>query len=216
MLRRRGMLSLSNSELPNGYKRCAYLSSSAKQYILTDIPLQDGLDITIELMRTNATDNYVFSGWDNASYQRSYFGSYKSCFQFNYGSYFYINRVTFMDNVKYKERAVSINQSGTSTIYVYIDDVLCDTRTANKLPQADSRFSLFARYQKGVVNQRFFGNVYSLYIVRSGEEILHFIPCLDRLGKPCMFDTVSKKPFYNLGTGEFGYELMDGTYVAPV
>ena len=124
MLRRRGMLSLSNSELPNGYKRCAYLSSSAKQCILTDIPLQDGLDITIELMRTMETDNYVFSGWDSATYQRSYFGSYTSHFQFNYGSYFFINTATFMDNVKYKERAVSINESGTSTIYVYIDDVL--------------------------------------------------------------------------------------------
>lgn len=216
MLRRRGMLSLSNSELPNGYKRCAYLSSSAKQYILTDIPLQDGLDITIELMRTMKTDNYVFSGWYNSGYQRSYFGSYNDNFQFNYGYYFFINAGTFRNNVKYKERAVSINESGTSTIYVYIDDVLCDTRTAKKLPQTDSMFSLFARYKRGIIDQYFFGNIYSLNIVRNGEEILHFIPCLDRLGKPCMFDTVSKKPFYNLGTGEFGYELMDGTYVAPV
>ena len=29
--------------------------------------------------------------------------------------------------------------------------------------------------------------------------------CLDKNGKPCMFDTVSKKPFYNQGTGEFLY-----------
>lgn len=183
MLRRRWMLSLSNSELPNGYKRCAYLSSSAKQYILTDIPLQDGLDITIELMRTRATDNYVFSGWDSATYQRSYFGSYRDNFQFNYGSYFYINAAIFRDNVKYKERAVSINESGTSTIYVYIDDVLCDTRTAQKLPQTDSMFSLFVRYKRGIIDQYFFGNVYSLNVVRSGGRDIAFHPVLGQVGK---------------------------------
>lgn len=31
-----------------------------------------------------------------------------------------------------------------------------------------------------------------------------------------MYDTISKQPFYNAGGGEFGYELMDGTYVAPI
>lgn len=43
-----------------------------------------------------------------------------------------------------------------------------------------------------------------------------FVPALDTNGKPAMFDKVSKTFFYNLGAGEFGYETMDGTYVAPV
>lgn len=210
------MLAWNNSELPNGYKRCKYLASSAKQYIITDIPLQDGLDITIELMRTWATDNYVFSGWHSSTYQRSYFGSYHSNFQFNFGSYFYVNPDKFMDNVIYKERSVSINASGASTIYVYIDDVLCDIRTANELPQTDDMFSLFARYKKGIADQYFYGNIYNLNVIKNEKEILDFIPCLDTSGKPCMYDTITKQPFYNQGTGEFGYELMDGTYVAPV
>ena len=37
------------------------------------------------------------------------------------------------------------------------------------------------------------------------EFIMNLLPCLDKNGTPCMFDTVSKKPFYNQGTGEFLY-----------
>ena len=54
------------------------------------------------------------------------------------------------------------------------------------------------------------------YITRDGAYTLNLIPALDRNGTPCMYDTVSKHTFYNAGTGEFGYELMDGTYVEPV
>ena len=33
----------------------------------------------------------------------------------------------------------------------------------------------------------------------------NLIPCLDPTGTPCMFDTVTQKPFYNSGTGDFLY-----------
>lgn len=41
--------------------------------------------------------------------------------------------------------------------------------------------------------------VYSFAIARSGVSQLNFIPCLDNTGKPCMYDTVTSTPFYNLG-----------------
>lgn len=34
--------------------------------------------------------------------------------------------------------------------------------------------------------------------------------------KPGMYDMISNKFFVNSGTGEFGYELMDSTYAAPI
>ena len=37
------------------------------------------------------------------------------------------------------------------------------------------------------------------------EFMMNLLPCLDKNGTPCMYDTVSKKPFYNQGTGEFLY-----------
>ena len=38
-----------------------------------------------------------------------------------------------------------------------------------------------------------------------GKVVLDFVPCLDDTGRPCMFDRVSRKSFYNNGTGEFLY-----------
>lgn len=43
--------------------------------------------------------------------------------------------------------------------------------------------------------------------ITSGETITHdLIPCLDVDGRPCMYDLISNKPFYNEGIGEFSYE----------
>lgn len=48
--------------------------------------------------------------------------------------------------------------------------------------------------------------LYGFSIKKANDElIMNFVPCLDKNGKPCMFDTVSKQPFYNQGTGEFLY-----------
>lgn len=48
--------------------------------------------------------------------------------------------------------------------------------------------------------------IYGFIIKKANDElIMNLLPCLDKNGKPCMYDTVSKKPFYNEGTGEFLY-----------
>lgn len=39
----------------------------------------------------------------------------------------------------------------------------------------------------------------------NNEIVHHLIPALDSTGAPCMYDLVSKKPFYNSGTGDFLY-----------
>ena len=39
----------------------------------------------------------------------------------------------------------------------------------------------------------------------TGKEIWHGVPSLDKNNRPCMFDMVSRQPFYNAGTGEFLY-----------
>ena len=39
----------------------------------------------------------------------------------------------------------------------------------------------------------------------TGRLVGNFIPVLDLTGTPCMFDTVTRTPFYNAGTGDFTY-----------
>lgn len=40
----------------------------------------------------------------------------------------------------------------------------------------------------------------------------HLIPTLDKTGTPCMFDLVTRKNFYNSGTGQFIYPTTSATY----
>ena len=47
---------------------------------------------------------------------------------------------------------------------------------------------------------------------RNGALRYDLIPCLDSTGAPCMFDLVSRKTFYNAGTGDFSYPTESSTY----
>ena len=56
---------------------------------------------------------------------------------------------------------------------------------------------------KGIGGKYFQGRIYSCKHYNGNELIQDFVPCLDTEGVPCMFDLVSQKPFYNVGTGSF-------------
>ena len=56
---------------------------------------------------------------------------------------------------------------------------------------------------KNVSGDYFRGRIYSCKHYSGDELIQDFVPCLDTEGVPCMFDFVSQKPFYNVGTGSF-------------
>lgn len=56
---------------------------------------------------------------------------------------------------------------------------------------------------KGVSGAYFRGRIYSCKHYSGDELIQDFVPCLDTEGVPCMFDLVSRKSFYNKGTGSF-------------
>ena len=58
---------------------------------------------------------------------------------------------------------------------------------------------------KGVSGDYFRGRIYSCKHYSGDELIQDFQPCLDTNGVPCMFDFVSRKPFYNVGTGSFAW-----------
>lgn len=46
----------------------------------------------------------------------------------------------------------------------------------------------------------------------NNKVIYNLIPSVDKTGTPCMFDLVSRKNFYNAGTGQFIYPTISTTY----
>ena len=72
---------------------------------------------------------------------------------------------------------------------------------------SDYPMTLFALNISGSVSQFGILRVFYLTLFDGDEPILDFVPVLDASGTPCMFDKVSRKCFYNNGTGTFGYKI---------
>ena len=60
-------------------------------------------------------------------------------------------------------------------------------------------------FERSDGSSNFVGAIGEINFKRNYKKVLNLIPCLDSDNKPCMYDTVSKKTFYNNGTGEFLY-----------
>ena len=76
---------------------------------------------------------------------------------------------------------------------------------------------MFANNKKGTPVQKSYIRLGTVQFTKNGEVIKNLIPFLDSNGKPCMYDTVSKQPYYNQGTGEFlyGYDYSSEETYAP-
>ena len=79
---------------------------------------------------------------------------------------------------------------------------------------ADVPLALFTeREESGAINEFFIGRIYECTIMdENNSQAFNGIPALSPTGAPCMFDMVSRQPFYNLGTGDFLYQTESTTY----
>ena len=212
MMRRRLLLMSKKSELPNGYKRCEYLESTGTQYIDTGYKIGPSL--------SSFEYRYRF---DNLYAQRLFGLIYDEIF---YQHFINTNPLTMgiqMGLENWNDEIFSaICDTAIHNIVVDLDkriaviDGKSNSIYSDKSKSSPCSLYLFARNANGLTDKYAYAKLYSFVIKDNGNVARNFIPAIDRSGRPCMYDTVTKQPFYNKGTGEFGYELMDGTYVAPV
>ena len=207
MLRRRGLMTQSSGDIPFGYKRCKFLKKSGTAYIDTGIIPDKSMDydVVFDVESTYQGTLYVF-GSDSA-YDTG----------FNLGT-------DFMTN--FGIRCCAFNNSWVYSTFIIINRgvqysvQICNNKIAvnSEVFSAGSgsyvcaySLILFGTNRKGkaMVNNTYCRNlrIYSFTISKDGEKIMNLIPALDRNGTPCMYDTVSKRTFYNAGTGKFLYEL---------
>lgn len=204
MRRRLMMLKKSGGGLPDGYTAVNYLQSSGEQWIEMGVaPNQNTkavLKIKIdELTRQGAS--LIGSRTDVNSDDQ--FITYLD----DYGGTRFLFR---MDG-----QPETITWKGLTTDKIYIV-TLSGTEMKAKLEDGTAVFSktfsvndftstvTMALFRsKGVSGAYFQGRIYSCKHYSGDELIQDFVPCLDTGGVPCMFDLVSQKPFYNVGTGSF-------------
>ena len=215
MLRRRELMACKDV-LPSGYKRCKYLQSNNKQYINTGI-----------IQRSTRT-------WDAQIQQSGTSGTGWVGSGVNYGAAAAVN---FLNSDKIF-CGISVNEAWESPI---LSPVSTDFEKHSITLKSglfivdgfETTTPVWTNYSNSKVAITLFGfatqwgsnpvalltgeqKIYYHRVIDADVTIQEFIPALDESGVPCMYDTITATPFYNNGRGTFGYELMNGTYVAPV
>lgn len=192
--------------LPDGYTQLEYLQSGGTQWINTEYTLQSS--DTFELKA-----EYVRRG--SLKYSSAYFCGSDIAFNrgFNIAEDVQAHGVrdVFGNERIFSEAKPGIGiefvvVSSISLLRVVIGETITEiSKGAQTYTPLDWPVYLFTTNRNGTAfDGAFIGKIYYAKITNSqGEMMLNCIPCLDVDGVPCMFDLVSRKPFYNVGTGSF-------------
>lgn len=191
------------SGLPSSYTAVDYLQSSGEQWIEMGVaPNQNTkavLKIKIDEFTRQGTsligsrtdlnsDDQFFTYLDDAGGMR------------------------FLFRVDGQTKAISWKGLTTDKIYIV---TLSGTEMKAELEDGTAVFSktfsvsdfestvTMALFKSKPLDNGFRGRIYSCKHYSGDELIQDFVPCLDTGGVPCMFDLVSRKSFYNKGTGSF-------------
>ncbi len=193
------------NELPSGYKRVEYLESTGTQYIVIskNMTFDENTTTTIEVAFTEAWTHDI-----------NLFGTLTNNFRFEMGQGWsgkglsanrglngrqYVFNLNTQDKylIKMYNGGIDINDTSATAVSSYFGN----TDDWNKSGSV-SKIALFTTIRDELLEKRVSkAKIYSFTV----GDMLNLIPCLDSDNKPCMYDTVSKKTFYNNGTGEFLY-----------
>ena len=189
-----GLLGGGTSELPAGYLRAEFLESSGTQYIDTQITATKDTNFSAIAELKSAMATVV--GQNNVIYQDGYY----CCAGAGALPVIYIR--------------AGENQLGFGNMYMnyktsfFIKDGMMGVGNEKRsYTQSDYKgkgtmFAFARRSSNNVVENKGTLRVWNLSL-KNSEQACEFLPAIDPQGVPCMFDKVTKKPFYNSGTGSF-------------
>ena len=192
------------SGLPSSYTAVDYLQSSGEQWIEMGVaPNQNTkavLKIKIDELTMQGT-SLIGSRTDLNSNDQ--FFTYLD----NYGGTRFLFRMDGQpEAIPWKglttDKIYIVTLSGTEMKAELEDGTAVFSKTFS-VPDFTSTATMALFRSKGVSGAYFQGRIYSCKHYSGDELIQDFVPCLDTGGVPCMFDLVSRKSFYNKGTGSF-------------
>ena len=194
----------SGGGLPSGYTAVNYLQSTGTQWIEMGVAPNQNTKAVLKIKINNF----------NSDLGASLIGSRTNA---NSNDQFF----TYLDNsgggrflFRVDGQTQAISWTGLTTDKIYIV-TLSGTEMKAELEDGTAVFSktfsvsdfestvTMALFKSKPLDNGFRGRIYSCKHYSGDELIQDFQPCLDTNGVPCMFDLVSRKPFYNVGTGSF-------------
>lgn len=179
--------------LPAGYTRLEYLESTGTQYLDTGCTANQDTTVKTrwQFIEEPGYAGVIFSQLGDPPRLAALYRDNLNRSRFDYG-----NRMNYASGIIYNIGQVyDIEKRGR---YNYVDGVLVCTNQTTE-PFESSRIGISAAGSS--LSSKF--RLYSFEMENDGVMKLNLIPALDHTGAPCMFDLVTRKPFYNAGTGDF-------------
>lgn len=220
-----GTVIINNSLLPAEYQQVEYIESSGTQWI--DTGLKGGLDtLGVDFkFNVNNTRSYYVLGNFNQVGQCGVMREYKNNNKTDVMLIYYINN---------SENTINIGLVNEDIVFSNKDsNIKANSNLKGTIPNTTRRLtnSNLCLYGTGIgTSFNASGKIYYLKIYDDLSQtnlIRNFIPCysttavIDVNGKQCtagtigLYDTANRQFYVNKGSGTFGYETEDGTYVAP-
>lgn len=187
--------------LPNGYKRCEYLTFDGNSYIRPNITPAYGIGVNFSFL--TSTTGKSLLGSRNSLYEASLLVGSVSDTNIAIGYGKSILNVQAADLANGEKHSIILDSSqlkidgidyafpGRQSFVQNIPILLGGLATGDNT--FDSGFIV--------------GNIYDTIFYDTQGELWHGIPCLDANDVPCFFDIVSQTAFYNQGRGSFTYKL---------
>lgn len=197
--------------IPAGCVRCEYLESTGTQYVDTLVKPSYSYSLTIRYCHINynfievvlpvfgsrvdavATGNGLYWAGANAASDDLYirFG----------GNNVNIPRFQPYEFIELKVTQEAILLNGAET-----GATMCKGMIDSRIPSIHI-FGLKQALDGGVWTSAI--RVYGMTIEEDGVELHRFIPILGHDGTPCLYDTIVKQFYYNKGTGQFLYKILE-------
>lgn len=204
MKRRLMAFEKSGGGLPTGYTPKQYLQSTSTQWINTEITPSQDTKVIIKFM----ADKWGFEsliGGRAATDSNDQFTTY---FDADFGGRFLFRMDGMSSAITYtgfKLKTIYIAELSGTKMEFMLEDGRISFTSGVTISDFSSTVPMLLFKAQNVGGTGLYGKVYSCKIYHQDNLVRDFQPCLDTEGVPCMFDFVSQKPFYNVGTGSFAW-----------
>lgn len=203
MTRRREIITQGLLEdLPTGYTSKQYLQSTSTQWINTNTKASQDTRVVIKFM----VDNWGYESLVGARMNSSSTEQFTTYFDSDSDGRFLFRMDGMSSAIAYtgfkRNTIYTADLSGTKMEFTLEDGTIAFTSGVS-ISDFSSTVSMLLFKAQNVGGTGLNGKIYSCKIYHKDRLVRDFQPCLDTEGVPCMFDFVSRKPFYNVGTGSF-------------
>lgn len=187
------------------YTELEYIESTGTQYIDTGINAENNMTMYARIMPLeDPTESYHLwlSSVRTASHHFTFFESgNKKDIIHGYGTDWYVSDSDMLKINELLEITSTLN-NGSQVVTINGNEILNHNVTGDY--NLNKNLYIFARnhYADGVIYSSSY-RLYELKLYKNSGLIRDFIPVLDESGVPCLYDKITKKFFYNQGTGTF-------------